>query len=94
MCFIKRYVKPGCYKNLHNWNKVVKLKTIVCTACHKYRSNSSGFLDSRDMVQTFNIRKFFTKNNCFNNLFALNKFGISISYTKCFLRFFKNGIFY
>ena len=52
---------------------MVKLKTIVCTACHKYRSNSAGFLDSRDMVQTFNIRKFFTQNNCFNNLFALNK---------------------
>ena len=52
---------------------VVKLKTIVCMACHKYKSNSAGFLDSRDVVRTFDIHKFFTQYNCFNNLFALNR---------------------
>ena len=39
--------------------------------------NSAGFLDSRDMVQTFNIRKFFTQNNCFNNLFALKEVAVA-----------------
>ena len=40
---------------------------------HKYRSNSAGFLNSRDMVQTFNIHKVFAQNNCFKKKFAFNK---------------------
>ena len=32
-----------------------------CTPCHKYRLNSAGFLVLRDMVRTFNIRKFSLK---------------------------------
>ena len=42
-----------------------------------YRLNSAGFLVLRDMVQTFNIRKFFTQNNCFNNLQCIDEVAVS-----------------
>ena len=46
-------------------------------ACHRYRLNSDGFLVSRDMVRTFNIRKLFTQNNHFNNLHCIDQVVVS-----------------
>ena len=70
ICFIKRYVKPGCYKKVEiigtKWPNEKRLSVRLVI-------DSAGFLDSLDMVHTFNIRKFFTQNKYFNNLFALNK---------------------
>ena len=43
-------------KSCNNLNKVIKLKKIDCTSCHRYRLNSAGFLFPRDMFRTFNIR--------------------------------------
>ena len=70
MCvFYRVYEKPGCYKKDEIiGTKIQNEKNIVCMACHRYRLNSDSFLDRHGSDIQF---KFFTQNNCFNNLFAL-----------------------
>ena len=67
MCFIERMKSQIVIKKVKIIGTKMQIgKTIVCTACHRYRLNSNSFLISGDMVRTFNICKFFTQNNCFN----------------------------